>query len=140
MKMPVEFCWHDEQETIAIYTFSGSWFWDEFERVDRPLWEMFHKNPRRIDIVADFTRINNFPLGLPPTMHRVGSRTESVKRGLVILVDAPRIAKILFAIFRRTYPGAASVYRIVPTLDQALAIIEEARQHTKHENGSSVFE
>lgn len=125
--MSVTLHWYDAEETILIYNFDDNWTWDEFVKVDAPIWNMVNLADKRVDLILDMTPVEQFPIGLPPVMHRTGKRGESSKVGLVIIVDIPAIAQILYGVFRRIYPKSATHYRFTDTLSQALQQIEEDR-------------
>lgn len=106
-----------------------------------PLWDLLRDSPHRIDRIADFTHTNSLPMGSPNMMHQAGDRTQATdEKGLVILVDLPRIASLMFAVFRRVYPKTTKVYKIAPTVEQALKMIETSRQQSTESNSLSTLE
>lgn len=125
--MPVTLTPYDEGETILIYNLKENWSWSEFIRVDNDVWEYFEKTDKRIDLIFDFTNSNSIPLGVGEMIKRAGKRTAPPSKGLGVVVNPPIILPIALNTLRRIFPVAASIYRIVDTLDDAIQLIETDR-------------
>lgn len=125
--MPVTLSSHDENETIIIYSFVGNWTIKEFIDVDDIIWKRFHATDERIDLIFDLTQSNGLPLGISDLFHRAGEIDESPSRGINVIVKMPRFVTFMLRAMFRLYPQTASIYHMADTLEQALCIIENAR-------------
>lgn len=128
--MPIVLNWLDDKKTIVLYTFEGSWTWEEFHELDDPIWELIATVDYRIDLIIDWTRSSGFPLGIMSSMHRAGENVVPQTEGLTISIAGPYLIKIMLGIFRRTYPKAAAAYRLVTSLDEAITLLEHERGET----------
>ena len=125
--MSIVLNWFDEKNTVLLYTFEGSWTWEEFHELDDPVWELVATVGYRIDLIIDWTRSAGFPLGIMSSMHRAGENVIPQTDGLTISIGGPYLIKIMLGIFRRTYPKAAGAYRLVDSLDEAITLLEQER-------------
>ncbi len=125
--MPIALNWFDDKNTVLLYSFEGSWTWEEFHELDDPVWNLIAKVDYRIDLLIDWTQSAGFPLGIMASMHRAGENVIPQTDGLTISIGGPYLIKIMFGIFRRTYPKAAASYRLVDSVDDAIKLLEQER-------------
>jgi len=125
--MPVHLQWYDTKQTILYYTFDEPWTWDEFARLDAPVWDFVTQSDVRIDMIIDYSDAESFPIGIKNIMGIAGENTTTDRDGLVISVSGPQFIKILFTVFKRLYPQSVKPYRIVDILSEAITIIEAER-------------
>lgn len=125
--MPVTLSSHDENETIIIYSFVDNWTIKEFIEVDDIIWKRFHATDDRLDLIFDLTRSKGLPLGINDLFHRAGEIDAPPSRGISVIVKMPRFVAFMLRAMFRLYPQTAAVYHLADTLEEALCIIENAR-------------
>ena len=138
--MPVTLSWFDDQQTILLFKFEGEWTWEEFYKLDEPTWDLIACANYRIDILMDWSQIKRFPLGMMNALHRSGEDVTPKDEGMVVSIGGPYFIKMMYGIFRRLYPKAVTVYRLVDTLDEATHLLEDERGEPIHQLLSSFKE
>ena len=117
--------WYDDQQTAILYDVTDRWNWtdvaDSIQEAIRLLDSVDHAVHLLVDVRSSTTIPPLNPSGLQrvanaPTMNHPNT-------GLVILIGPGPLIKILFDMFSRIYPRTAVLYQVVPTMEEAEALM-----------------
>lgn len=119
--------WTDNSQTIIRYDFEGHWDWDMFYPVYEQVITMAKSVDHRVDVVLDLRENNTFPKNVIMHIKNIADKRPK-NMGKSILVTENRFALSLFRVARHLNHRIDKYFRIVPTFEEAYAIIERDRQ------------
>ncbi len=127
--MPVQMRWDNEEKTILVAAYVGSWTWEEFfaarDQANRQLDEVDHQ----VDIIHDWSQSGGFPhnifanaKSLIPKMHPRTARN--------VHVGVSPYFMTMWQLFSRLYAAVAGEKKFVfvNTLDEARKILTAEKQ------------
>lgn len=120
--MPITASWHQNNDHILIYNFHGHWTWDDLYDVLLLGREMMQEVNHEVFVICELTKSSIIPAS---SVRRLGdiANTRPVNTTQVFLVGEHYLMKTLYAIFQRIYPNLSTNYILVPTLEDALDMI-----------------
>lgn len=122
--MGIDVRWFDERHNAILYTFQSPWDWDDYYAISGIAGEMFRDVGHKVAIIIDLTSSTGLPPGALTHLRR-GINKEYDNRGTVILVGMNRFVQSMSSMMVRLFPQAAKQMRMVGTLEDARAVIDE---------------
>lgn len=122
--MSITVNWSDEQKSELIYHIQGKWTWDElFAAIDEAT-HLLDTINHRVNLIIDVSESLFMPPLSVANLRRVANAPtmSHPNTGLLILVGANQFIKIMFQVFSRLFPHAASRYRLIDTIENAKAL------------------
>ncbi len=133
--MPVRVYWEDTDQTIVRYDFEGRWTWDELFPAYYQAIAMENAMPHRVDVILDMRKSQMIPANALLHMKNF-SEKQPPNVGLSIFVTSNAFIISLYNTAIKFYAKIAFYFRLVKTLDEAHAMIADARRMLV-ENGSA---
>lgn len=128
--MPVSVSWYDDAKTIVWYDFQGKWTWDElYPEFERAL-EMERSVGHRVDVILDFRDTHSVGANALAHLKRIADRQPD-NIGLSVFVTQNQFMKKLYDIGTSFYKPIGHYFRVVPTVDDALAVIYKEREEAQ---------
>lgn len=120
--MPITPVWDNEARTILRYDFTGRWTWDEFAAAIRQGVEM------RKDIPHTVHLLGNMAGSIMPPKHalihvRNAFENAPANTGTMAIASNDRFVLAMYQIFRTVYRRIGERIVVVPTLDEARAVL-----------------
>ena len=128
--MPIEPIWVDDNHSIIMAEFSGSWTWDEYHEANRILREMAGTVEHRVDVITDLSQSHGLPENNLLANIGRGHNVEIPNLGIIVTVQPPRVIEALRPIVNQI-TGRENRFS-VHTLDDAYTLIAQSRQNDNH--------
>lgn len=125
--MTIRVYWEDETKTIVRYDFEGKWTWNELYPVYYEAIAMENSVPHRVDVILDLTRSGTLPANSLLHVKNI-SEKQPPNIGLSVIVTTNRFVLSLYSVGVKFYGKIGYYFRVVSTLEEAHAMIAEARQ------------
>jgi hypothetical protein len=123
--MPITLAWDNPRKTVVRYTFTDQWTVDELYAAFANTRLMLDSVEHRVDAIFEM-RTAYIPVNLI-TQLRYAASCCPRRLALLVVVSESTIITQFFNMFIRFYATMASKYRLVPTVDDAHALLTEAR-------------
>jgi hypothetical protein len=125
--MPIEISWHDEEEKVLLYEFSGKWTWDEAYAVHSKGEAMAKSKPYTIYVMAITTdRIAHYHIPPGSISHLSNlSRLMSDNSALAVIVTQNGLWLALDSAVSRVSKFYRDRIRFVRTIEDAYKLFEE---------------
>lgn len=123
--MAINVKWADESQSAIVYELKGKWTWDElFIAIDEAV-QLLDSINHSVNIIIDVSESQYTPPLSVANLRRVANAPtmSHPNTQLLILVGANQFIKIMFQVFSRLFPHAASRYRMMKTLEEALSVV-----------------
>jgi len=125
--MSVEITWIDEEKTIMKYDMIGTWSWDDFYPVyDRAIVEEKAQN-HTVYIVVDLRQSKSMPPNMLTHVKNISDHQPD-NVGVNVIISNNRFIKMMFDIAVRMHSKIAHYFQIAHTLDDAIGLIQTAKQ------------
>lgn len=126
--MPVRFEWDNAEKTIIREIFEGKWDLTDLMRMFDESGVEIGKVDHRVDVIMDFRESTKIlPGNLLSSMRSIDRRAPT-NMGISVVVGASNYIKSLIDVMRRLMPKPLARVRVVETLEQAYAAIQQERQ------------
>jgi hypothetical protein len=125
--MAIRYYWQDDEKTLIRYELEGSWTWDELYGVLYEALQEIQAVGHRVDAIIDLRNTNNVPGAGLTNLKRISELNPSNSE-LSVFVTSSAFLRSLYEMGSRIHQGVARHYRIVPTMDEAEALIAESRR------------
>jgi hypothetical protein len=118
--------WLDQAESILLYKPGELATWHEIEEGVRQGQAMIQNRLYTVDIVYQLNPYMHIPAGNPLLSFQTVSQSNPANAGMIVMVAAPTMVQT-FARIATSMAGGGDMLRFVDTLDEAAAVIMEAR-------------
>jgi hypothetical protein len=125
--MPIQIYWEDTEKTIVRYDFQGAWTWDDLYAVYYQAIDMETSVPHRVDIILDMRTSQRIPGNALLHIKNIAEK-QPPNVGLSIFVTTNAFITSMYNMAIKVYGKIAYYFRLVSTLDDAHAMIENARR------------
>lgn len=125
--MPANVIWDDEARTVVRYVMQGQWEWAEFRPIVDEARAMITSQTHPVGIIADLRESGPLPGEAIPTLKYMAEITPDNACAFVV-VGGSRFVRAIGGIFRRIYPRLGLTPQFADTLEEARALIAEARE------------
>ena len=129
----IDVYWVDEGKTIVRYDFEGKWTWDDLYPAYNQAIEMETSVSHRVDVVLDMTKSRTLPANVLMHMKNISDKQPD-NIGLSIFVSDSRFINSLYKVGTRFYSKIEYYFRIAPTMEEAMAMIEVDSKQSMPEN------
>lgn len=108
--MTISARWFDEEHTIILTEFIGSWTWDELWTAYRQILKMADTVDGKVDNIVDLT--HSFPLPPPGalTQLRKVAEYQHPNTGITVYVKASLMMRGIATLFWKYFPDSAEKY------------------------------
>lgn len=128
--MSITYSWDEDGVRICRVRFCGHWTWDEFLHIAECVRNEGQQLTERFDIINDFLEAPHLPSGSGVTHAYAVFRRLPPNTGLVVVVTQSAFVRALVEILGKVHPETRRTYVAASTLEQARALIEQARADT----------
>ena len=125
--------WVDEAKTIVRYDFDGKWTWDDLYPAYNKAIEMETSVTHRVDVILDMTNSKTLPANVLMHMKNISDK-QPENIGLSIFVSDSRFINSMYKVGTRFYSKIEYYFRVAPTIEDAMTMIEDARQQSVPKN------
>lgn len=134
--MPIHVKWHNEEKTIILIEFEGTWDLDDHIKMLSESRSMTNTIEHDFITMVDFTKS-----ATPPSrMLSMGSKMEAVEGTHLpitnIMVGMGRLNELMLGIINRIYPKAVKDFELVSTLEDGLALAHKKLAKAKTQDQS----
>lgn len=126
--MAIHIGWQDAARSILVWSFEGSWGWDEFNRHMIACHAEAQALGHRYDSISDMSRCYLLPPGVVARAH-LALKYAPHNLGTIVVVGLPTIFDASLRALRRVHPRLAGDLHTASTMDEALAVIERQRNN-----------
>lgn len=128
--MSVTIGWLDASQTIMVYTFIGSWTWEELYPIYEEALRQEAAVPHHVDVICDMSRSGRIPGNVLTQLVTIGDR-QPPNVGLTIFVTTDPFARSLHGLITRVKPSFRQIFGIAPSMAAAVEqIAERSRKPT----------
>lgn len=128
--MTIRVEWDAQDATRVLWTVEGAWTWEQFYAAFEQSKALVMSVSYRVDVITDMRRAGPVPLS-PASLHiRQAMGKTSPNLGIIVLVGLDAFAHALLSVIQRVVPKAGEKMRTVRTLEEAEALIAQARGTT----------
>lgn len=121
--MPIEVTWGNLEKTYTIFTFNGTWSWDEYYNAIKTGSELIADVPYIVNIVIDMTGSELLPNNL--LSHSNSSMRQPPRHfDLAVIVTNSAFIKMFGQILDRLFKNKTR-FRVVNTLEDAHQMLRE---------------
>lgn len=125
--MSVTSAWYNPAQDIVLYVFEGRWTWDELYSAYNQAIAMEKSVPHRVDVVLNMLDSKSVPPNALLHVKNISNKQPD-NIGLTIVVTPSTFIQSLFNAGTRFYKGIAHYFRVVPTMEAAMKMIEDDRK------------
>jgi hypothetical protein len=118
--------WWDSQRTILVWTFEGTWGWDEFNRHLLACHQEARALGHRYDAISDMSRCYLLPAGAVTRAH-LAAKYAPANLGAMVVVGLRPIFSASVRAFRRIHPRLAGDLYTTNTMQEAITLVERLR-------------
>lgn len=129
--MTVSADWQNDKHDIVLYIFEGIWTWDEMYRTYTKAIDMERSVSYRVDVILDMRLSKAIPANALLHVKNISDKQPD-NLGLTVVVTPNGFVRALYNAGVRFYKGIAHYFRVVPTIEDALKMIDEDRW--RHDN------
>lgn len=129
--MPFKYRWTDTQKSIICAEGVGIWSWDNFDRATDEIVDMMKTSPHRVDLVINRPLNSYRPGGSSLPHYNRAMKIFPENFGILILVGPNILRNALVNVLLRVYRNKPIEIRLANSLDNAYAIIQQARDNSK---------
>lgn len=128
--MGVSVHWWNDSNDIVYYEFDGTWHWGDFYTAFEKSRKLQSSVPYRVDVIVDLTNSDGYPPNAISHVRKIAAERETNVH-LSVLVTQNLFIPPLLKIAGRLSPAIAHDFRVAPTVEAALALIESDRRQTE---------
>lgn len=128
--MPIQVIWDNEEQTIIRQIFSDPWELSAYYDAIKITNAMMDSNENLIDIIIDGSDAHALPRNLLSGLGYVEAHVHARER-YVIAVTQNLLVKGFFGILKRVKPSLGAKVKLVNTLDEAYAAIQQLEIYQK---------
>ncbi len=125
--MSVEVDWANEAHTIAVYTFSDPWTWDEFYRCWERLKAEMDASERKISVIMDLRKARAIPPDIMKHLRAIIRQVHPNFSGGTAYVGIGMFSALYPSLVRQLAPELADRTKafFVPTLEEARQLLDD---------------
>lgn len=125
--MAVDVYWGDEEQTIVVYEMSKDWSWSEFYPVLDTALAMENSVTHRVDVIVKLPHHFRLPANtLTNVKSAAHARPENLH--LVMIISQQSLITAIYEVAKRVTNIIKENFQVVPTYEDALAIIMADRE------------
>lgn len=112
--MPIKVDWYEEEKHNICYYISAIWTWDELIFAIDEVVILLDSVDYRVKLIIDITETRHFPTVQFPEMTQI-ARAPTMSHpntAELLMVGENRYMKLMFRVFKRLFPDAASRYKL----------------------------
>lgn len=124
--------WGNPEKNIILYTFTGSWTWDENEVAIAEAYQMVLAQGTPVDIIADFSQTSVFPSQIMSNFKNILSRQGPiVPFGIAVIISKGEFLRQILQLFGRVYGRKENGAKLKParSVEEATQIIQHYRSN-----------
>lgn len=125
--MPIHVYWDNPERTVVVEVVEGKWDLMDVHNLLDEVNGMFKSVTHRVDIIVDMRETRFVPDNIMAAMSR-SERYMAPNLGIIIIVNAPLLAKALINAIRTVAPGLVSRTAFVKSVDDAHKILSSRFQ------------
>ena len=130
--MPIVSRWYDNEKTIILSIFSGTWTWDDLAEARVTIGRMINHLSADyvVDVITVFEDNIQVPTGALQRLRDVIMRKPD-NTGVIFLVSNSPIVRMLHESFTVAYPNRKQHLQYTSTIEKAIELIYEIQQKRK---------
>lgn len=125
--MSISVGWHDVDQTIVRYDFSGVWNWDEVYGAVETAIEMEESVTYRVDVILNLLDSAHVPPNAITHVKNIATTKMPDNLKMAVLVTENRAMQVLFNIGSRLYRKIEEKFYVATSLETALNVITQSR-------------
>jgi hypothetical protein len=131
--MGVKLSWDTVSQNVIYWQFDSQWNWDDFSQALEDAYDMGREkgqrgreNGQRVDVMVDARSTRIVPNGAFPHLKRAAEASPG-NTGLIVVITESAFINALMSTLLKIYHDLGKRYRVVHSLDEARALIDEDR-------------
>ncbi|MBL8161637.1 MAG: hypothetical protein JNJ61_06580 [Anaerolineae bacterium] len=129
--------WANRERTLLIYSFGGSWDWNDYQAASEQARGMTGSAAQQVDVILDFRHTNALPQGMmrqfSSSFRSLAYQPHNVDR--MVIVGATGLLVIISNVLRNIYPQVTAKVLEAPTLEKAYTLLGLTGQNTTASSG-----
>lgn len=125
--MPIHAFWDNPEKTVVVEVVEGKWDLMDVHNLLDEVNAMFRSVPHRVDIIVDMRQTRFVPDNVIAAMSR-SERFMSPNLGIIVIVNAPLLARALINAVRMVAPGLVARSAFVNSIEDARKILSSRFQ------------
>jgi hypothetical protein len=101
IKMAINMYWRNEEKTILILTFEGSFSWDELRTTYEQAWGMVRSQPHVVAVINDATKRTTTPSGNALGSYRLIWNERPENLGTVYVIGSSTAGRMVSQVFTK---------------------------------------
>jgi hypothetical protein len=125
--MTIHVSWHNEDKTVLIITFEGTYSWDDLRAAYQQAWVLVRSQPHTVHMLTDSTRGPMTPSGNALGNYRTIASDKPDNLGMTYVIGAGSVGKTLSMVFTKALRRESRVH-FVRSIEEAEAMIGATTQ------------
>jgi hypothetical protein len=125
--MPITTAWHNDENTVIIFHYTGNWSWDEHYAAIEQSKVMVTAVPHEhIDMIA-IMEGSFMPRGSSSVHTESILKHRASKLGIIVIISQSRFIETMFNVSRKVIKKMAETYHFARSMEDAEKIIARVR-------------